>query len=170
MREITENRPNQFWMTFFYNAFLWVPSATKPGLLALLMTLLRATAYGFLFNIILVLCGLKYDAVGRSATWMIFVGFEELSRYSFLHKAKNLTRAGIIFFCSYVLIETVSYYKPPATLEHYMLLRLPSVLVHLFATAVMAWSITKPKFRIPVFVLIVGAHAAFDTWASYITL
>ncbi len=147
--------------------FLWVPFAEKPGFLALLMVISRITIYGLILNVLLVLAGFKFDLVGRILGWTIWVGMEELNRYAFLRKAKNIVRAATFFIIAIVTVETLVNLKLYTGFVPYVMVRAPSVVVHILATSLMAWSITRPKLRLPIFILILAAHTAFDTWASY---
>lgn len=149
--------------------FLRLPFEEKPGVLAMTLTVLRMTLFGFAGTALLVLMGFRFDAVGRSLSWFCFVFFEELGRYAFLRRAENLLRAAIFFCLSIVLIETASYFRPGVELLAYAKLRSPSVVVHVAATALMAWAVRHPRFKLPTFVGIVLLHAAFDFWASNLT-
>lgn len=149
--------------------FLKVPFERKPGILAMILSVLRMTLFGFGGTTLLVLAGFKFDTVGQVLSWCSFVFFEELGRYAFLRKADNIVRASIFFFLSIVLIETISYYRTGVDPLAYAKLRAPSVIVHALATSLMAWAIRHPKFKLPTFVGIVLLHAAFDFWASHLT-
>lgn len=149
--------------------FLRLPFEEKPGVLAMILTVLRMTIFGFAGTALLVLMGFRFDAVGRSLSWFCFVFFEELGRYAFLRKAENTLRAAIFFCLAIVLIETASYFRPGVDLLAYARLRAPSVAVHVLSTALMAWAVRHPKFKLPTFAAIVLVHAAFDVWASNLT-
>ncbi len=158
--------------------FLTLPKAKRPGVwsffagaLALLITFSRTTIYGYLFNFLWVLTlGMKADLPDRVLTWLTFVFFEELSRFAFIRVATNKVLAGVIFFAFTVVIETISYYRPTAAIGTYLMLRLPTILIHIVATSAFVWASTRPKAKWPVFFLVWLPHAAFDVWTSYITL
>lgn len=150
--------------------FLGLPNQQKPGLLAWIVCALRMTFFGFGFATLLVLTGFKANDIGKALVWFGFTFFEELGRYSYLYKARGLRRASISFFLYIVVTETVSYWRPHRSLEAYALLRAPTIVIHLIATALMACAVRSPKYRIAIFAAIVAVHAGFDFFASKLTL
>ncbi len=146
---------------------LWAPFARKPGFLSLLWVMARYTLFALGATLVIFSLGIKTTWLMRLLFWGSWVVLEETARYSFLRKADDLKRAATFFILGIIATEFATNLTYYTTFERYVIARLPSVVAHLIITPIMVWSITRPKLRLPVFLLIVACHFAFDIWASY---
>lgn len=147
--------------------FLWAPFARKPGFLTLLWVMTRYTVLALAATLVIFSLGIKTTFLLRSAFWGSWVFLEETARYSFLRKAENLRRATVFFVAGIIATEFLWNLPNYTTLDRYVWVRLPSVAVHLIITPIMAWSITRQKLRLPMFLLMLACHFAFEMWSVY---
>lgn len=150
-------------------ALFYVPFGLRPGVIAYVCAILRATVLSYAVGFGLI--GLAgpwlehHQTLARLIVVFVFAGFEELARLGFAWRAADRRRALWFFCCAIVLVETLTFAvsAPAGTAPLvFVFARAPSAILHVAATIALLWGLGRSGRLWRAEILIIAVHTAFN--------